>query len=129
MQQRCSAFGKYTTLIRETTDRPLYSRMHERMQTRKAKRLMKRRQATVEPVIGTLINYMGMKRVNTKGLEQANKCLTMSAVAYNIKKLLKHIPIQHWNTVMKLKQGFQALFRCILINAKPHYSLKTILPL
>ena len=129
LQQRCSAFGKYTTLIRETTDRPLYSRMHERMQTRKAKRLMKRRQATVEPVIGTLINYMGMKRVNTKGLEQANKCLTMSAVAYNIKKLLKHIPIQHWNTVMKLKQGFQAAFRCILINAKPHYSLKTILPL
>ena len=50
---------------------------------------MKQRQSTVEPVIGTLVNYLGMKRVNTKGLLQANKCLTMAAVAYNLKKLLK----------------------------------------
>ena len=51
---------------------------------------MKKRQSTVEPVIGTLVNYLGMKRVNTKGLTQANKCMTMAAVAYNLKKLLKH---------------------------------------
>ncbi len=36
---------------------------------------MKKRQSTVEPVIGTLINYQGMKKVHTKGLKQANKCL------------------------------------------------------
>lgn len=76
--------------IKETTDRPYYERMHLRMQTRKAKILMKKRQSTVEPVIGTLVNYLGMKRVNVKGLAQANKCLSMAAMAYNLKKLLKN---------------------------------------
>jgi hypothetical protein len=39
-------------------------------------------------VIGTLVNYLAMKRVNTRGLGQANKCMLMAAVAYNLKKLL-----------------------------------------
>jgi len=79
--------GAYIT---DTIDRPYYASMHVRMQSKKAKWLLKKRQSTVEPVIGTLVNYLGMKRVNTKGLTQANKCLTMAAVAYNIKKLLRH---------------------------------------
>jgi len=88
----CTAYRKNGAVITETVDRPYYTRMHKRMQTRRAKRLMKERQSTVEPVIGTLVNFLGMKRVNTKGLEQANKCLTMAATAYNLKKLLKCFP-------------------------------------
>ncbi len=79
-------------LIKETIDKPYYDQMHIRMQSRKAKILMKLRQSTVEPVIGTLVNYLGIKRVNSKGLDQANKCLTMAAVAYNLKKMLKYRP-------------------------------------
>jgi hypothetical protein len=53
---------------------------------------MKRlRQATVEPVIGTLINFLGMRRVNTRGIELANKCLLMAAVCYNLKRMLKWV--------------------------------------
>jgi transposase len=92
LQKQCSAYRKNLTQIRETIDKPYYDRMHIRMQTPKAKVLMKLRQSTVEPVIGTLVNFLGIKRVNTKGLNQANKCLTMAAVAYNLKKLLKHQP-------------------------------------
>src|SRR5476651_1506216 len=88
--QECSAYQTRSTVIRETIDKPYYDVMHIRMQTRKAKILMKLRQSTVEPVIGTLVNYTGIKRVNAKGLNQANKCLTMAAVAYNLKKMLKH---------------------------------------
>jgi transposase len=84
------AFKGNKLRIRETIDKPYYDNMHVRMQTRKAKRLMKVRQSTVEPVIGTLVNYLGIKRVNSKGLEQANKCLTMAAIAYNLKKILKY---------------------------------------
>jgi len=90
VQAICIAFKGNTLRIRETIDKPYYDNMHVRMQTRKAKRLMKVRQSTVEPVIGTLVNYLGIKRVNSKGLEQANKCLTMAAIAYNLKKLLKY---------------------------------------
>jgi hypothetical protein len=75
--------------IDDTIDKEYYDRMHARLQTPKAKRLKKLRSSTVEPVIGTLINYLAMKRVNTRGIEQANKCMIMAAVAYNLKKLLK----------------------------------------
>jgi transposase len=92
LQHTCSAYKKGRTMIRETIDKPYYDAMHIRMQTRKAKQLMKLRQSTVEPVIGTLVNYLGIKRVNSKGIEQANKCLHMAAIAYNLKKMLKHRP-------------------------------------
>ena len=75
--------------IEETIDKPLYDKMHARLQTTKAKRLKKLRSSTVEPVIGTLVNFLAMKRVNTRGIRQANKCMLMAAVAYNLKKLLK----------------------------------------
>lgn len=90
LQEECSAYRKNITQIRETIDKPYYDRMHIRMQTIKGKRMMKLRQCTVEPVIGTLVNYLGIKKVNSKGLEQANKCLTMAALAYNLKKMIKH---------------------------------------
>lgn len=51
--------------------------------------MKKLRQATVEPVIGTLVNFLGMRRVNTRGIGLANKCLLMAAVCYNLKRLLK----------------------------------------
>ena len=103
-KSECSVYTPKEALITETIDRPYYVRMHLRMQSRKAKRLMKVRQSTVEPVIGTLVNYLGMKRVNTKGLIQANKCLTMAAVAYNLKKLLNHICKRIMVSVQSLKK-------------------------
>lgn len=90
LKATCIAYKKQRTVLSDTTDRPFYERMHVRMQTKKARILMKKRQSTVEPVIGTLVNYLGMRKVHVKGLEQANKCMTLSAVVYNLKKLLKH---------------------------------------
>jgi transposase len=88
-RNNCSALKTQGPLIKQTEDSPYYERMHYRMLTKKAKILMKKRQSTVEPVIGSLVNNNGMKRINTKGLVQANKCMTMAAVAYNLKKLLR----------------------------------------
>jgi transposase len=103
LQVQCSAYRKNITQIRETIDKPYYDRMHIRMQTSKAKALMKLRQSTVEPVIGTLVYYLGIRRVNTKGLTQANKCLTMAAVAYNLKKMLKYQPKLIQESLQKVK--------------------------
>ena len=50
-----------------------------------------KRQSTVEPVFGTLTQFMGMRKVNTKGIELANKVMLMSGAAYNLKKYLKFI--------------------------------------
>jgi transposase len=61
--------------IDDTVDKPLYDRMHARLQTTKAKRMKKLRSSTVEPVLGTLINYLNLRRVNTRGIRQAtNAC-------------------------------------------------------
>jgi len=50
----------------------------------------KKRMGLVEPVFGTLINFLGMRKVNTRGLSQANKVMLMAACAFNLKKLLKY---------------------------------------
>ncbi len=73
----------------DAMDKPLYEYMRQRIETVKGKRMMKLRSSTVEPVLGSLINYTGLNRINTKGLKQANKCMLMAATAYNLKKLLK----------------------------------------
>lgn len=122
LKDKCLAYGKKETIIKETIERPYYVTMHLRMQSRKAKRLMKKRQSTVEPVIGTLVNYLGMKRVNTKGLIQANKCMTIAAVAYNLKKLLKHSASNVIANLQALKQAGKTNFSFAL---SIFYSLTT----
>ncbi len=87
---RSECIGKSSTKrITETVDKPLYDRMHERMQTNYGRWMMKLRQSTAEPVLGTLINFLGMRRVNTRGIDLAGKCMLMAATAYNLKKLLR----------------------------------------
>lgn len=76
--------------IEETIDKPLYDQMHHRLQTSYAKRMKKLRQATVEPVLGTLINFMGLRRVWTRGIKNAAKFMLGAAAAYNLKKWLNH---------------------------------------
>ena len=63
--------------------------MHERLKTSYARKMKKLRQSTVEPVLGTLINFLAMKRVNTRGIKLASKCMMMAAIAYNLKKMMK----------------------------------------
>ena len=87
---RSTCIGKsFEKSIRDTADKPYYDKMHERLKTSYARKMKKLRQSTVEPVLGTLINFLAMKRVNTRGIKLANKCMMMAAIAYNLKKMLK----------------------------------------
>lgn len=74
--------------IDDSIDKPLYDEMHERLQTKYAKRMKKLRSSTVEPVLGTLINFRGMRRIWTRGLQNANKFMIGAAIAYNLKKYM-----------------------------------------
>jgi transposase len=76
--------------ISVTTDKALYDKMHERMQSAKARVMSKKRSSTVEPVLGTLLNFMGMRRVWTRGIKAANKFMIGAAIAYNLKKWLNY---------------------------------------
>ena len=70
--------------------------MHVRMQNKNAKRMMRLRSSTVEPVLGSLINFTGMRRIYTRGIKSANKFMLAAAIAYNLKKLLK------WNAPKRI---------------------------
>lgn len=67
--------------------------MHEKLTQNKAyhRRLVKRRSAKVEPVLGTLINFFNMKKINSRGMAQANKHVLMPSLCYNFKKYLRFI--------------------------------------
>lgn len=85
--------GKVTKFkkLEESIHKPYYDRMHQKLSSNPsyAKRISKIRSRTVEPVLGTLINFMNMKRVNTRGMQQANKHVLMAALSYNISKYLR----------------------------------------
>lgn len=100
--------------IDDSVDKPLYDRMHARLQTSKAKRMKKLRSSTVEPVLGTLVNYLNMRRVNTRGIKQANKCMLMAAVAYNLKKLMKFTAKKVQADVKAMQANLQNFFCCYM---------------
>ena len=105
-----------------------YDQMQDRLQTAKAKRMKKLRSATVEPVIGTLVTYLGMKRVNTHGLELTNRCILMAAVAYNLKKLMKFTATKVQADVKVIQQNlhnafFDFLYPISLNRASNNYML------
>jgi hypothetical protein len=49
--------------------------------------MCRRRQRTIEPVY--LLQHYGLRRVNTRG-RSAHKTMLLTAIAFNLKKLLKN---------------------------------------
>ena len=80
--------------IDDSIYKPHYDKMHERLKTKYAKQMKKLRSSTVEPVLGTLINFTGMRRIWTRGIKQANKFMLGAAIAYNLKKYMRFITKQ-----------------------------------
>jgi IS5 family transposase len=68
-----------------------YERQHRKLTTNTgyAKRMSRLRSSTVEPVLGTLLNFTGMKKVYARGIEQAEKHVIMASLCYNLKKMIK----------------------------------------
>ncbi|ADY52209.1 transposase IS4 family protein [Pseudopedobacter saltans DSM 12145] len=86
----CGKVSRFKKLD-DSIHKPLYDKMHQKLSQNKAyhRRLVKRRSSTVEPVLGTLLNHHNMKRLNSRGMAQANKHVLMAALCYNLKKYLK----------------------------------------
>jgi hypothetical protein len=67
-----------------------YDRVINRINSKQDRYIKKKCHSIVEPVFGTLINFMGLSKINTIGLKQANKVMIMAGIAYNLKKYLKY---------------------------------------
>jgi hypothetical protein len=100
--------------------------MHQKLKNKAAyaKRISKIRSRTVEPVLGTLINFLNMRKINTRGMAQANKHVLMAALCYNLKKLMNfnrpkaksiaiamHHTAHQWDNKLRF---FIQLFRTLL---------------
>ena len=109
LKNKCLGKSPFKT-IAVTVDKELFEKMEHRLQTSKARCLKKLRSSTVEPVLGTLVNFLGMRRVYTKGATLAGKCMTMAAIAYNLKKLMKWEDKNRQACAKALQQSIQAAF-------------------
>jgi transposase len=74
--------------IDHSSDKPYYDEAYDRIHSVLGRRKMRLRSATVEPVLGTLLNFRRMRKVYTIGQELARKQFLMAAAAYNLKKLM-----------------------------------------
>ena len=87
LREKCCKDKKYKRLG-HSIGKPYYDAAHEMANTYKGKPMRCLRSSTVEPVLGTLLGFLRMKKVYTKGKELAHKQLLMAAAAYNLKKLM-----------------------------------------
>jgi cell pole-organizing protein PopZ len=111
-----------------------YERIKEKLKTKRGRMMKAKRQSVVEPVFGILTQFMGMRKVYTKGIKNANKQMLMAAAAYNLKKLLKYAKTppksvaQRIKAVSPLAMLINGLTRLFLSQFKPlnYLVIKTI---
>lgn len=123
---RDSCIGKsHEKKVEITYYREEYERVIARLKSRYGRRMKGLRQATVEPVLGTLINFLGLRKINTRGIQQATKVMLLAATAYNLKKLLYFTPKRRQTAVMALPLPDK--IRCFSALLAPAYFYKLLL--
>jgi hypothetical protein len=100
----CVPTADYKQLQRSAFD-TAYRRAWHRQRTRAGQRMRRVRQRTVEPVFGNLLQHYGLRRVGTKGRVAAHKTMLLSAIAYNLQKLLQHQPKRVVSLALALQPG------------------------
>jgi hypothetical protein len=89
LKPACIPKGTVKQLTRTIYGGP-YRRAWQRQQSRRGQRMRRVRQSTVEPVFGNLLHHYGLRRMNVHGQAGAHKTMLLTAVAYNLKKLVKY---------------------------------------
>ena len=89
-----------------------YRRAGQRQQSRRGQLMRRVRQSTVEPVFESLIHHYGLRRMNVRGHAGAHKTMLLTAVAHNLKKLLKHRPQRQLSVAVALLRPLLAANRC-----------------
>ena len=107
LKPTCVPRAKRKQLTRTLYDAP-YRRAWQRQQSRRGQRMRRVRQGTVEPVFGNLLHPYGLRRVNVRGHAGAHKTMVLTAVAYNLNKLLKHRPTRQVSLAVALPQPLRS---------------------
>ena len=100
-----------------------YERIKAKLNTKRGRQIKAKRQSVVEPVFGILTQFMGLRKVYTKGIKNANKQMLMAAAAYNLKKLLKYAKTPPKSVANSIKAGH---LPSLLENATGRFILSSI---
>ena len=123
LREQCCGKSTKFKKIDDSIHKEHYDRMHQKLtqNPQYAKQMVRVRSKTVEPVIGTLVNFTNMKRVNTRGIKNANKHVLMASLTYNLKKYLRFVvkPPSILAQVVSLKVAkSKALLKTIITSFK-----------
>lgn len=110
MQQACTKNRKAKRFT-ITVHKSAYDQAKVRQASKIGRMMKNKRQSTVEPVFGTLTQYLGLRKINTRGLDKANKVMLMSAMAYNIKKYMKFVERPVLNAGQMARKLFLLMIR------------------
>jgi len=126
----CKGKSPQEKRLHDTVHKASYERMLARLATRAGKRMMRLRASTVEPVLGSLITYYGLRQISKKRQAGAAKVLYLAAMAYNLKKYLSapQQPARAARALPLPSHLYWALVSCNSHNAyKPKLGKVTVL--
>lgn len=109
LKPTCVPKSQCRQIIRTAYD-SAYRRAMDRQQSLRGERMKRIRQRTVEPVLGSLVEYYGLRKVNVRGKTGAHKVMLMAAGAFNLKKYMK------FNTKSTVSQAIALKVECPLAS-------------
>ena len=89
IREQCKGKKATEKRLHHTPHKAHYDRMLARLATRVGNRMWRLRAATVEPVLGSLLTYYGLRYISQKRQAGAAKVMYLAAMAYNLKKYLR----------------------------------------
>lgn len=119
LKKECAGNATAKSITRTAYDEQ-YLSAYARQHSRKGWQMKKLRQSTVEPVFGSLTQYYGLSKIGVLGKAGAHKVMLMSAIAFNLKKYLKHKRSKASGAFFTALQ--QALALLIFIFSQKKYS-------
>ena len=91
IRNTCISDKAKTKRVQHSIYKSHFEKAEERQKSEKGQIMKRKRSSTVEPVWGTLINFLGLRRMTSRGIKCANQALLMASACYNLKKYLKYI--------------------------------------
>ena len=99
-----------------TIYKPYYENAYKRVHSPIGRKMKKLRSSTVEPVLGTLLDFRAMRKVRTRGIRLANKHVLLAAMAYNLKKLMRHVCYKSAIPVAKAANNWLDYIKLVTFN-------------
>ena len=122
LKSQCSP-GRAERSVTRRWEADLWEEIERNLKTRHARRLLRRRQAVVEPVFADAKEKHGMRRAQFRGRQNMLIQALLTAAVFNIKQLVRHRPLPQSGMATKplrdLADRFQSLLRGLWRPAVP----------